>query len=295
MSITFKTHLKFKSNITFIKTANDIHNEIGKALSNQYMFERTTSAWEIQDWDYSNLQKIIINVEKISHLYYIFTNTNNDNSQQFELLAKMDYKRNEPPLYIKMKACLGNGDFDFGFIFVSRYPEFFIKSIIQIEKIKHQILDSVKINNNLLNLSFPQETHPNFKSFVECINTATAIRSEIAGALFYQSIFQKKTTRMEKKNWHINKLQKIKINVNQIDRLYNINFIRNKIGSKYTLLARMNYKNKFLYLKLLASCKYVEYECHPKGIIMISENVFFFVKDFVKIKCYKNLILNDKG
>ena len=90
---------------------------------------------------------------------------------------------------------------------------------------------------------------------------------------------------MESRDWNYEKLQKIKINVEKIDRLYEILCIRDN----YKLIARMRYENKFLYVKLFAYYNRTKYV----GTITISEYPSLFIKAITISNLVKNFILGE--
>lgn len=301
-----QTHPKFESSVPFIKTPQDIKYKINEALNFQHTFERTTTDSEISSWDYEELQKIIINVDKIDRLYDIVYDENGDdnNLYKFELVARM--KEGESLLYVNLDAyCnyhlgFNNDDDSYGIITVSKYPKLFVKSIIISKEIENLILNDAK-KEKLLNFS-PSlfKTHLNFSYFyyhLHFVSNATQIYRKITGALYYQDKFERKTTIQEISNWKSNEeLQNIKINVELIDRLYNIYFNRNKRKSVFILVARMDYinNNKPLYVKLSANFNHVDkYKYIVDGCIMVSHDYKLFVNEFITRKFIKECILDD--
>ena len=128
-----KTHPDFKSLDAEVQNADTMDDYVGEALSYSYMFEKRTTPWEAQHWDYDALQKFEIDVEKVDRLYYIY-HTDHAGGQDFKMIARMEYE--EAPLYVELDAgcdytgfeCQGNG-----VIYVSRDANLFMKLVLSKE------------------------------------------------------------------------------------------------------------------------------------------------------------------
>ena len=96
----------------------------------------------------------------------------------------------------------------------------------------------------------PVQTHPNFKSVVENVQNAETIRKYVGDAIASQGKFEKRMP-----SWEINEimggcnenLQKFKIDLEKIDRLYHVGY-DDQDGDDYPtkcyeLIARMQYYN----------------------------------------------------
>ena len=315
-------HPNFESRIQSIKNVNDIKNIIGEILSYEHIFERKTTPWEIHTWDYKDLQEITIDLEKIDRLYDIYHQDDDDEYLiSYELTARMDYNNN--PLYFKLFAYQSKIDIDYyynnklkeniflrynnlidGYIFLSKYPEFFVRdnSIIS-DNIKNFILNETKnINESLLSLDIPIKKHLNFQSFDPQILKAVEIPFKINGALYCQNDLTRIPIFKERDNWNLETLRKIKINVEQIDRIYFIYFNRDKFISEFEIVARMDYKDidddddndKLVYVHLIASLNHrYEPKYQGRGNIIVGRNYNFFVKEICVPEEIKNYILID--
>ena len=100
------------------------------------------------------------------------------------------------------------------------------------------------------------QTHPNFASKVPSIKSAADIEIFMQNANIHpQHHFKRTTTQLEMiRYWTINNLENVNINLEKIDRLYDISIDKSHEGSELNLVARMIYENeKFLYVKLNSS------------------------------------------
>lgn len=127
----------------------------------------------------------------------------------------------------------------------------------------------------------PRKTHKDFETVVPSVKDAMYIYSHFKGALFYQRWFKKKTTPWELKDWRSNELERFKVDVMKIDRLYYIKKTSDRCGLSYSLVFRMDYsKNKkhkrdSLYVELFATF----YHCyHFLGYIFVSRDANVFMK-----------------
>ena len=224
-------------------------------------------------------------MEEIDRLYYIYFDREDEGSE-FRLIARMNYENNEL-LYVDLDASCDYTGFDCqggGTISVSKHPEFFVKNIDTSDDVKNFILEEVKVNKSSISFDIPLKTYRNFISFDSTAKSAIDIYSEIFGALYYQDRFERITTTEEKNDWDYEELQKIKINVEQIDRVYSIFFARDHKGSDFKLVARMDYEGITpLYVELISSGKY--------GTMKISRNRKFFADEIPEY--IKDVILDD--
>ena len=268
----FKTHFDFQSKVSDIQSAEDIDNKINYALDYQFMFERTTTLWEMLTWNYEKLQEITINVEEIDRLYHIFC-YEDDCKSEFSLIARMSYK-NDEFLYVYLEASCafyGFENYGSGTILVSKYPEFFVNNLSHTDVINFILEECYKSSSSIFYI--PLKTHLSFKSFNGSIKNAIDIYSKIAGALYYQDRFERKTTTKEIDNWDYKELQKIKIDVERIDRLYHIFFDRDCDGPEFQLVARMD-STPLLYVELISFGE--------NGTILISKNRNFFSDEIIR-------------
>ena len=121
-----KTHPDFQSADPEIKNANDMDDNLCEALMYQYMFEKRTNPWEMSRFDYDELQKFEIDLEKVDRLYHIYHNSD-ECGRQFELIARMEQ------FYVELSANCDYTGFDCqgeGVIFISTDPLVFMKTIL---------------------------------------------------------------------------------------------------------------------------------------------------------------------
>ena len=281
-----ETHPDFESMVSTIQSVQDIEDKIIDAFDFPNFFERKTTPWEIKTWNYDELQKITIDVEKIDRIYYTDFNRYED-SCDCELIFRID-DNDKGPLYVQLEYSEGlssNGfdDRSSGYMLISKHPEFFVLDDGIPEEVKTFILNDNK--NKTSKTSFDDKllkTHLKFQTFENTYDNATKIQSEINGALFHQNKFTRKTTEQEKYNWIGKKLQNFKINVERIDRLYYISFNRYSTKSKYELVARMEEEEgNYIYVRLFAIFRYIGSDLVPNDdcIITISKNRTFFLNE----------------
>ena len=247
-----KTHPNFVSADPSITNAKELYEKI--RFVRQNTLERTSTDWELR-YHYKNnekLQNIYIDVEKIDRLYFFHYNRDITGSQLklvFRMLHKEEEKDNyDIYLYIKLTAFTGSrgGGSCCGTIFISKYRKFFVDNVVIKPEIKNLILGESPNSS----YSFAK-THPKFKSFDSKVKNAIDIYAKIGEALLYQNEFNQTTTFKEKK---ILNIQKIKIIVEKIDRIYLISFIQDKNSGDYffILVARMDYHHQPIYVEMYA-------------------------------------------
>ena len=142
-------------------------------------------------------------------------------------------------------------------------------------------------------------THPNFISLDPNIRDSRDMDDKVGVILFYLYKFKKKTTSIEFLNWDYIELQKLKIYLENVDRLYYINATveyNNLSNSRhYEMIARMhdNEKQIFIYFafKAVLTCSFCEGEIYynPEGLIYYSKDPCLFLK--IIIITNKHLIL----
>ena len=145
------------------------------------------------------------------------------------------------------------------------------------------------------------KTHPNFQSVVEDVQNAKTIFEYVGHALQFQKDFDKEIIPSEineydyddddddNNNFGNDKLEKFKIDLEKIDRLY---YIKYTDDQTYRLVARMQYNKEEkrsldpIYVEMYAFYDY--YSENIKGIIYVSRNV----NDFMKFVFYSIALYN---
>ena len=130
------------------------------------------------------------------------------------------------------------------------------------------------------------KTHPNFKSVDPNVKNSYTISNYMGIALFFQHLFEKRTTPWETQHWDDNDkaLQNFEINLKKIDRLYYIYHNNNNNFEKqikFRLIARMEEEEKkHIYVELAAErCPHRGFPCKTSGgFIFVSRDVDFFMK-----------------
>ncbi|CAL4088240.1 unnamed protein product [Meganyctiphanes norvegica] len=121
----------FKSLVPTINNIDNIEELVGYALIYQYMFVKRTSPWEMQSWDYNELENFKVDLNKVDRLYYIEHFDDSVNSRTYEILVRMDYRGEH--IFVRLSAgcdftgfdCQGDGE-----IYITRNPNIFLKSIV---------------------------------------------------------------------------------------------------------------------------------------------------------------------
>ena len=123
-----KTHPNFKSIIPSVQNAEKMNDYLGEVLYYQYTFERGTTRWEMQQWDYDDLQAFEIDLERVDRLYHInFVDDCGD--RRFEMIGRMQCK--EESFYVQLFARRGFHCKGGGYMFISRDANLFMKYLLK--------------------------------------------------------------------------------------------------------------------------------------------------------------------
>ena len=142
MDETFPTHPNFKSAVPNFTSANDIDECIGRALhhQNKCKFRRATTPWEMNEWDYNELQAFEVHVQEIDRLYHI--KSEEPDGCWYELIARLE-KKNKEHFYVDLKAkCSFSGFLSegSGLIYISKDINIFMQTVVEPE-LKESIYD----------------------------------------------------------------------------------------------------------------------------------------------------------
>ncbi|XP_068237560.1 uncharacterized protein [Palaemon carinicauda] len=130
------------------------------------------------------------------------------------------------------------------------------------------------------------ETHPDFKSIVDCVTCVDDINEYVGTALHYQQIFEKRTSPWERAEWADDELENFQVLAEHIDRLYHIHHFDDNIsGKEYELIARMDYQGRSVYVRMSAGCDYTGFECQGDGEIYVSYDAEVFLKSIITGEC----------
>ena len=133
-------------------------------------------------------------------------------------------------------------------------------------------------------------TSTDFKSLVPDIKTIDDIFDYVRNPLLYQHMFKRKTSPCEISTWD-DDLHNFKIDKNQIDRLYAVNRNINEDEVEYYLLCRMKYKDKNVFVKLIAICSWRI--CGGEIYVTTDANIFYNVVVSVKKEKILESLLED--
>ena len=101
--------------------------------------------------------------------------------------------------------------------------------------------------------------------------------------LYYQNLFTKNTTPWDSKEWDLIKLEKIKIEFQDIKAFYYINVNdNNKNDRRYELLCRVSYEGKRYFIQICAYCDNTGFENNRGGgLLCITKYANVFLRDIV--------------
>ena len=136
MASAIQTHPNFKSVVGSVIDGEGIDYYVGEALQSQDTFDRRTTPWEMNEWEYEELMDFEVIIEKIDRLYHISFESHGGD-RDFHFIGRVEYE-DGTPLYVEMAAGCDNSGFDCqgsGIIFVSRNANCFMRQVIDgIEK-----------------------------------------------------------------------------------------------------------------------------------------------------------------
>ena len=288
--MSLKTHPNFKSMVSEINDINLVKNMMNRAFidRHQYWLKRNSTTWEMNHYWYdTELDKVNIDLEKIDRLYYISLQRF-DYSATFQLVARMKYE-NDDFLYLNLNSVVHRiNNYKQGTLFVSFFPNLFVKYAQISNKIMNIILNNnVEIEKKKKRKNINRNTHINFKSIVPTIKNANDIENVIIDTFSVcQSKFRVTSTRLELENyWKPKQLQNISIDVEKIDRVYLLEFIESQLLFIFRMVDDYNNKSPF-YIKLAGSGS-----C---GIMMISKSLRDFALEIsINNDNVRNFILDD--
>ena len=123
-----------------------------------------------------------------------------------------------------------------------------------------------------------KNTHHDFKTVVNGVKDACDMEQYVGYALVHQYSFKKKTTPWEMHD----DLQKFKIDLEKVDRLYYIYHTEDAGDQEFSMVARMDYKGQKLYFELDANCDYTGFSGIGGGFIFVSSDANVFMKVVLK-------------
>lgn len=134
------THPDFKSIDPSVRDAQDMDDYIAEALWYQSNFDRRTTPWEMNEWDYDQLQSFNIDLTEVDRLYHIYFYEEAYSGRDYRFIARVNY--NNQLLYVELTAgcdyCQGRG-----FIFVSKDPNLFMQLVLTSEHNKDLVYQSL--------------------------------------------------------------------------------------------------------------------------------------------------------
>lgn len=119
-------------------------------------------------------------------------------------------------------------------------------------------------------------THKNFQSLVPAVADAETMFDKVGLALCHQYLFDRETPPREKNLWAPWELLSFEINLSCVDRLYHIR--RNEHDDTFELVARVEHKNRHLFVELSCSCYFECLTLQGGGQIYVSYDAGLFAK-----------------
>ena len=109
------------------------------------------------------------------------------------------------------------------------------------------------------------KTHPDFQSLFPKFSNAEILYDYLCGVLCHQNKHCRSTPPREMHRWNNDdsELQKFKIDLEQVDRLYYLDDSETGIGDGkyYIMICRMQYEGESLYIAFYAKAQFFCYKC----------------------------------
>lgn len=118
-------------------------------------------------------------------------------------------------------------------------------------------------------------THRDFQTLVPGVHDADAMNILVGRAICHQYLFDRRTSPREVSLWEPGELQAFNIDLEKIDRLYHI---QNCDDDIFELVARVEYKDRYLFLELSGNCYFTGFECRGGGQIYVSYSGNLFTR-----------------
>ena len=130
-----KFHPNFKSADPEITKSLNIDIKLGSLgliISNQHLFSRHTTPYEIKQWDKRELNSFKIEYSQIDRLYIFLCNNWWDNEIHYDLIIRIKYK-DESNIYAYLTTeciIIDENHFIYGSIFISRDVKIFMRLVL---------------------------------------------------------------------------------------------------------------------------------------------------------------------
>ena len=175
-----RTHPNFKTVNPKFSNAESIYRCISRPLLDQRMFKKITTRWDLENWDWLELQKFEIRVEDIDRLYCLYK-YNDRLTERYKVIVRMEYnsrsKRNsnsnsnsnntnhhhqQQPhnhIYVELSAVYDYHEYVRAqqIIFVSRDPNLFMNLTLNDKCQKHLIYQSLAEDGIIIDQKQPDE------------------------------------------------------------------------------------------------------------------------------------------
>lgn len=134
-------------------------------------------------------------------------------------------------------------------------------------------------------------THYNFKSVLPEVTCAEDMEDLIGTAICYQYMFEKRTSPWERCEWSEGELEAFEIDLEAVDRLYYIYHCDDGVsGRDFEFIGRMEYKHRYVYIKMSAGCDFTGFDCQGGGKIFLTFDARIFLKSAMEQHYQPHLI-----
>lgn len=133
-----------------------------------------------------------------------------------------------------------------------------------------------------------------FISLVQHVKNTDDIEEDLAYPLMHQSIFDRRTSPWEMSSWDQDELQSFLIDHSCIDRVYVLRSRTDPLSAEgdYSLIARMKYKDKHIFVSLEANCDSSGFDCQGYGEIYVSFDASIFYNTILCEESNNELMFN---
>ena len=125
-------------------------------------------------------------------------------------------------------------------------------------------------------------THPTFKSAEPIITDIERVQDLLGHVLENQKTFNRRTSPFEFKQWNNEEFHKFEVKLEDIDRLYHIEYYADYYKDNYRMTFRMQYKENLYYVDLSAFCHPEGFDIWGGGCLYITRHPCIFADLIVK-------------
>ena len=135
-------------------------------------------------------------------------------------------------------------------------------------------------------------THPHFKSIVPNVSDALTIQFKLMNGFCFadEYTYYKRTPPWELSQWANGELERFKIKLEQVDRLYQLNIIDNEDWLGVEMVARLNYEGRHIFVKIHVNNYITACQCVGDCIILISTDADSFMRTVITSEYQGDLV-----